>query len=154
MFKEHIRAGMTAMDIGCGLGHFSLGLAKMVGEKGRIFSVDLQKGMLDRVELRAKKSGLNNIIQTLRSTTGKIGLDKTLDFVLAFWMVHEIPNPDNFLKQIYGLLKPEGILFIAEPKWHTGKKSFQKLIDSVQKIGFHIIDKPQVSLSYAMVLKK
>ena len=56
MFKKYVHEGMTVMDIGCGLGCFSIDLAKMVGKEGKVYSVDLQKGMLDRLMKRAKRA--------------------------------------------------------------------------------------------------
>ncbi len=64
MFKEYMREGMSVIDIGCGFGCFSIGLAKMVGKKGKVYSVDMQKGMLDRLMKRAQKAGVADIIET------------------------------------------------------------------------------------------
>jgi len=154
MFKEYVREGMTVMDIGCGLGFFSITLAKMVGKKGKVISVDLQKGMLDRLMKRAKKAEVTNIIETHQCSENRIGIKDKIDFALAFWMVHETPDPFSFLKQIYEILKPVGILYIAEPKHHISQKSFEKMVNSVQKIGFQVIDKPTVFMSYALVVRK
>ncbi|GEM_PF-6888608 len=52
IFSSLIRPGQTVVDIGCGMGYFSLGMAKLVGESGRVISVDLQKEMLAKVHQR------------------------------------------------------------------------------------------------------
>ena len=154
LFHEYVKEGMTVMDIGCGFGCFSIGLAKMVGKNGKVYSVDLQKGMLDRLLKRAKKSGVAEIIQTYRCSENKIGIKDKLDFALAFWMVHETPDISDFLKQIYALLKPDGVLFLAEPKHHISQKDFEETIKSVQKIGFQIFSKPEIMMSRTVVLSK
>lgn len=154
MFKEYVKERMSVMDIGCGLGFFSIGMAKMVGKKGKVYAVDLQKGMLDRLMKRAKKANVADIIETHQSSADKIGIESKLDFALAFWMIHETPNPDIFLGQIFALLKPDGILFLAEPKHHISQKKFEKMIISAKKIGYQIIDKPKVAMSFGLVLKK
>lgn len=142
------------MDIGCGLGCFSIGLAKMVGEKGRVRSVDLQKGMLDRLMKRAEKANVADIIETHQCFVDKIGIEEKLDFALAFWMIHETPDALDFLKQIHSLLKPDGILFLSEPRMHTSKECFDKVIADAQKTGFQIIKRPGIIMSKTVVLSK
>lgn len=154
MFKQYVKEGMSVMDIGCGLGCFSIGLAKMVGERGRVHSVDLQKGMLDRLMKRARKSNIGDIIETHQCSADVIGIEEKLDFALAFWMIHETPNPDFFLKQIYDILKAEGILFLSEPKMHTSEECFDKTIADAQNIGFQIICNPKINMSRTVVLSK
>jgi ubiquinone/menaquinone biosynthesis C-methylase UbiE len=154
MFKEYVKEGMTVMDIGCGLGCFSIGLAKMVDKKGKVYSVDLQKGMLDRLTKRAKRAGTADIIGTHQCEPSKIGLDARLDFALAFWMIHETPDTHDLLKQIYALLKPGGVLYIAEPKKHVSKTNLNEMATFTENIGFKVIEKPKASMSYILVLKK
>jgi len=154
MFKEYVKEGMTVMDIGCGLGFFSIGLAKIVRKKGKVYSVDLQKGMLDRLMKRAGKANVADIIETHKCSADTIGMDEKLDFALAFWMIHETPDAHDFLKQIYVLLKPEGILYIAEPKKHVHPKEIDKMAASAGKTGYRVIGKPKVSMSFVLVLKK
>ena len=55
MLDPYVKAGMKVMDIGCGMGFFSIGMAKLVGDKGKIFSVDLQPKMLEVTEKAAEK---------------------------------------------------------------------------------------------------
>ena len=154
MFKEYIQEGMTVMDIGCGFGCFSIGLAKMVGKKGKVYSVDMQKGMLDRLMKRAKRAEVADIIETHQCESHKIGLDTRLDFALAFWMIHETPDALDLLKQIHSLLKPGGVLFLAEPKKHVPSKEIDELATSAEKMGYRVIERPKVSMSFVLVLKK
>ncbi|MCK4654309.1 MAG: methyltransferase type 11, partial [Candidatus Cloacimonetes bacterium] len=71
-----------------------------------------------------------------------------------FWMIHETPNSHDFLKQIHSLLKPGGILYIAEPKKHVSQTNINELATFMEDIGYQIIEKPKVSMSYVLVLKK
>jgi len=154
MFKEYVNEGMTVMDIGCGLGCFSIGLAKMVGKKGKVYSVDLQKGMLDRLMKRLKRTGIVDIIETHQCSADKIGIEDKLDFALAFWMIHETPDAHDFLKQIHSLLKSGGILYIADPKKHVSQTSINELATFAEDIGYQVIEKPKVLMSYVLVLKR
>ena len=154
MFKEYVREGMSVIDIGCGFGCFSIGLAKMVGKNGKVYSVDLQKGMLDRLMKRAKKAGVADIIETHQCSADTIGIEDKLDFALAFWMIHKTPDALDFLKQIHDLLKPGGILYIAEPKKHVSLPFFDETISAAEKIGFKVIERPKIALSWAVVLSR
>jgi ubiquinone/menaquinone biosynthesis C-methylase UbiE len=154
IFKEYVREGMTVMDLGCGLGCFSIDLAKMVGKEGKVFSVDLQAGMLDRLMKRAKRAGIADIIETHQCSADTISIADKLDFALAFWMIHETPDAHDFLKQIHNLLKPDGILFLADPKMHVSQKNVNELATFMEDIGYQVIEKPKVSMSYVLVLKK
>ena len=99
MLGAYVRAGMTVMDVGCGMGFFSIGLARIVGETGRVISVDLQQEMLDVLQERAEKAGVADRIRTHPCEAGSIGIEDTVDFALAFWMVHEVPDNRAFLQQ-------------------------------------------------------
>ena len=62
MLSAYIKAGMCVMDVGCGLGYFSIGMAKIVGETGKVIAVDLQQKMLDIMQKRARRAGLQDRI--------------------------------------------------------------------------------------------
>ena len=53
-----------------------------------------------------------------------LGRVEGADFVLAFWVVHEVDDPSGFLTQIRSFLKPRGLLFIAEPRGHVTSARF------------------------------
>jgi ubiquinone/menaquinone biosynthesis C-methylase UbiE len=49
ILEAHVGKGMTVLDLGCGPGYFTIELAKLVGEEGRVIAADIQQGMLDTV---------------------------------------------------------------------------------------------------------
>ena len=106
LFASYVKPDMTVMDIGCGAGFASLGLARMVGEAGKVFAVDLQPEMLELVKKRAEKAGLLNRITLHHCEAGDFKLNQTFNFVNSFYMVHEVPDPGNFFKQVQELLHP------------------------------------------------
>ena len=57
LFGPYVKPGMQALDIGCGGGFASLGLARLVGPGGKVFASDLQQEMLDFVNASAEKAG-------------------------------------------------------------------------------------------------
>jgi 2-polyprenyl-3-methyl-5-hydroxy-6-metoxy-1,4-benzoquinol methylase len=96
----YISGGMTVMDVGCGMGHFSIGMATLVGENGKVIAVDLQQKMLNVMLKRAKRAGMverirPGMVERIRPhlcEADNIGVEEKVDFILAFWMVHEVNN--------------------------------------------------------------
>ena len=154
ILAHYLNEGMTAIDIGCGMGYFSIGMAKIVGESGKVISVDLQQKMLDTLIKRAKKSGVGNCITTFLCNEKDIGIREDVDFALTFWMVHETPDTSSFLKQVHSILNKSGKLLLAEPKIHVTLREFNNMLSIAQELGFKLIDSPIISFSYTAVLEK
>ncbi len=154
LFKPYVQPGMTVLDVGCGAGFASLGLAKLVGESGHVISADLQPEMLDIVRERAAKKGLSDRIKIHLCQADRVGVQEKVDFALAFWMLHETPDIEAFLEEIFMLLKPGGRFFVADPISHVSKGDFEQSIQKAQEIGFTVLSRPRVFYSRAVVLMK
>ncbi|MFO7596168.1 MAG: methyltransferase domain-containing protein [Desulfocurvibacter africanus] len=76
----HIQRGMTVLGVGCGFGHFSLGMSRMVGETGKVWAVDLQDRMLQTMLRRAAKQDLEKRIVAHRCGPDGLGLIEQVDF--------------------------------------------------------------------------
>jgi cyclopropane fatty-acyl-phospholipid synthase-like methyltransferase len=149
MLSPYVRPGMTVMDVGCGMGHFSLGMAGLVGDDGLVISVDLQVEMLEIVQRRAEKAGVDHRIRTYVCGPEGIGDHKNIDFALAFWMVHEVREPNLFFEQIRSCLTNQGTLLVAEPRFHVSAKHFKKLTNGAEKAGLRLCEEPLVRFSRA-----
>jgi len=157
MFGPYIGPGGRAADIGCGLGYFSLGLARLVGPGGRVYSLDLQERMLAAVRRRARRAGLDGRIvtrQVQKDSLAVADLAGSLDLVLTFWMVHEVPDQAGFLGQARDLLRPGGRLFLAEPRMHVSAAEFEQTLARAQEQGLSLIARPKAALSRAAVLAR
>ncbi len=154
ILKSYIKEGMTVLDMGCGPGFFSIEMAKMVVPGGKVVAADLQEGMLDIVKEKIKKSSLQNIIEIYKCQSDKIGLSKEFDFILIFYMLHEVPSQSTFLKEIYSLLKHDGKVLIVEPNFHVTKNDFNNSIEILKDIGFNIIEKPKIFFSRSVLINK
>jgi ubiquinone/menaquinone biosynthesis C-methylase UbiE len=141
---SYIKTGDIVVDLGCGPGYFSIDMAKMVGESGKVFSVDLQKEMLEKVRGKAEKYNLADRMKYHNCPQDKIGLNDDIkaDFILAFYMLHETPDHSQFLNEVKNLLKKGGKFLIVEPLFHVSKKHFHKITQEVKNIGFKILDTP------------
>lgn len=149
-----ITEGMSVMDMGCGPGFFTLEMAHLVGDSGHVTAVDLQQGMLERLNFKLTSSPVKDRIQLHQCEKDKIGLDQTFDFILLFYIVHEVPDKAAFFKEIETLLKPGGSALMVEPPIHVSKKNFRRFIDAARQHGLVDIPGPKVFLSKSVLLKK
>jgi len=153
ILQPYIREGMTALDVGCGPGVFTIEMAKMVGPSGRVIAADLQEGMLQILSNKIRGAEMEKIICLHKCEAERTGITNTVDFIFAFYMVHEVPHKQNFLKEMKTILKHGGHLLIVEPNFHVSKKDFKEMVNSLLDLGFEVVDNPKVFFSRSVLLK-
>jgi ubiquinone/menaquinone biosynthesis C-methylase UbiE len=154
ILRSYVSTGNTVLDVGCGMGYFSLELARLVGPKGRVIAADLQPQMLAGLKKRAKNAGVQDVIQPHLSLPTKIGVTEPVDMIFAFWMVHEVSNRKAFMQELYSMLKPDGILLIVEPLIHVTRKNFDSTLDLGCELGFIEVSHPHVAGSRSVIFIK
>ncbi len=154
ILSSYINKGYYVADIGCGKGYFSIPMAKMVGKDGLVVSIDKQKKMLDGVRKRAVSAGVSEQIVTKLVTNGKITINNQVDFALSFWMLHEVPDKERFLQDVFDMIKVGGKYLIVEPKVHVSHLAYLKSIGIARKIGFSTIEEPPIFMSRAHLMEK
>lgn len=146
--------GMTALDVGCGIGHFTLGMAHLVGPSGRVIATDLQQRALDAVRRRAARAGLSDRITTHRCAPDRLGIPGPVDFALAFWMAHETPSQTGLFAELAGILRPGGRLLVAEPRFHITARDFERTYEAAALTGLVLAEKPAVRASHAALFER
>jgi 2-polyprenyl-3-methyl-5-hydroxy-6-metoxy-1,4-benzoquinol methylase len=154
LLGAHVKPGMVAADIGCGLGYFSLGLARLVGASGKVLAVDLQQQMLDRMRRRAEKQGLGGTILSVLAAQDDIRITGQVDFALCFWMVHEVPDMARFFRQVFSVLRGGGKVLISEPRLHVPGSRFQEELKLARDAGFIVVEAPSIRMSRSALLLK
>jgi len=152
-----VTPGMAVADIGCAMGYFSLPLARRVGPRGRVVCVDRQPGMLRALERRAARAGLRERIETRACEAETLGLsDLTgqIGFALAFAVVHEAPDAGRFLGEIASILKPGGLLLVAEPRAHVSGEAFGATIEAAERAGLRIESRPSIPASRSALFRR
>jgi len=152
ILKPFIKKGMVVLDLGCGPGFFSIEIAKLLNGSGEVIAADLQEGMLDKVSQKITGTELEQSVKLYKCHEESLGITVKVDFVLAFYMIHEVPNQEKLFRELKSILKPNGMIFIIEPKFHVSKKSFENMIAKIKSIGFETIDRPKVFFSRTIVL--
>lgn len=152
ILAPYVRTGMTVADLGCGMGYFSLDLARLVGGKGTVLSVDLQEQMLTVLRRRAVRARLAERIIPVLADATDLHLDREIDFALAFWMVHETPSAYGFFEQIERRMSEAARVLVAEPWVHVKRQRFLEILEDAGRAGLRVLAEPSVFFSRTALL--
>jgi ubiquinone/menaquinone biosynthesis C-methylase UbiE len=150
----YLREGMTALDIGCGPGFFTIPMAQLVGRTGRVIAVDLQEGMLARLRGKIAGTELEPRIVLHKCDETRLGLLESVDFALLFYMVHEIPDKDRFFNELARIVRPAGRVLVVEPPFHVSQSAFAASLAKAETAGFIRTPGPGVFLSKTAILEQ
>jgi ubiquinone/menaquinone biosynthesis C-methylase UbiE len=109
-----VKPGQTVCDMGCGNGYYTLELARMVGEKGKVLAVDIQPEMLSLLNQRAKQAGLANVQPVLGTLIDPKLPEGKVDLILCVDVYHEFSHPEHMLQAMRKALAPGGRLVLVE----------------------------------------
>jgi ubiquinone/menaquinone biosynthesis C-methylase UbiE len=157
ILAPHVRAGMTVLEPGPGMGFFTLEIARLVGPSGRVVAVDVQPRMIEGLQRRALKAGLSDRIdaRVVSATSMQLAdLDGALDFVFAFAVVHELPSAAFFFAEAARAMKPGAALLLAEPAGHVSEAEFAEEIKAAADNGLTVRDRPSIRGSMTALMRK
>lgn len=127
--KFGIKEGMTVVDYGCGPGRYTTRFAKLVGETGKVYAVDIHELAIEAVERKLEKLGLKNVRPVLAQGYDSAVPDNAADVVCAIDMFWIIKQPTPFLKEINRIAKRDGVLIVDDPHQRRAVTR-QKILDS------------------------
>ena len=153
ILKRYIHSGMTVLDLGCGTGYFTLEIAKLLENKGKVIAADVQKGMLEILIHKLENSELRKQIQILNNQENILNLTDKVDFILAFYSFHEMKYIDSITYELQKTIKPETKILISEQKFHVSKYTFNTIVQKMENIGFEIYKRPRIFLSRTVLMK-
>lgn len=154
ILAPYITEGMTVLDIGCGPGFFSIDIAQMVGKSGRVIASDMQEGMLQRLSAKVQGTELEERILLHQCKSGCLGVTEAVDFALAFYMMHEVPDQERLFAEVRNTLKPNGQVLVVEPPFHVSKSAFEEMIGRAIGAGLTPVERPKVPLSKTVLLQR
>jgi ubiquinone/menaquinone biosynthesis C-methylase UbiE len=152
ILAPYLRPGHRVIDIGSGMGYFTIPIAKLVGTSGHVTAIDIQTEMLSVLISRSRKNRVSDRIKTHLASPESIGNHEKADFILAFWMVHEVPDKRRLLTEIGNLLKPQGLFLLVEPIVHVPKRLFLRTIQIADELGLIVKENPRIRISHSTVL--
>ncbi len=115
--RSGIEPGMTVLDLGCGSGAFTTLLARVIGEQGKVYAVDIQPGMLQQLECKLAKAenlDIRNVELKQASAYELPFEDESFDLVYMVASLQEISDRGKALREASRVLKPGGILAVTE----------------------------------------
>lgn len=155
MFGPYLQPGQSALDVGCGMGYFSIGLAQLLGPEGRVYAVDRQAKMLKVLRKRAARAGVDQRIETRECQAHSLGIDDLqVEVALCFWMAHEVDDQPRLFSQLADALPPGGRLLLAEPRGHVTPEEFSQEIDCAARCGLRFEAEWPARMSRGAVLQK
>jgi len=131
-----LKAGEKVLEVGCGPGFFTIPAAKIVGNEGFVYALDLNSFAVEHVRRKVERSGLRNV-EVVYADAVKTGLpESSIDVAFLFSVIHAFPNVGEVMKEMHRVLKTDGLMSIQ-----TGWPE-QKLLDAVTANGpFHLKDR-------------
>ncbi len=105
-----LRSGMTFVDVGCGGGFFAIPAAKIVGEEGRVYGVDVDSEAIAFLNEEVSKQNLTNVILKEGKAEDTVFCNSCADIVFFGIDLHDFEDPDQVLKNARKMLKPSGKL--------------------------------------------
>jgi ubiquinone/menaquinone biosynthesis C-methylase UbiE len=134
--RKHLESSNVVLDYGCGTGTTACEIANDVKE---IYAIDISSKMVEISKKKAAKKNIKNVTFTEGDIFDEKLKKESFDRILAFNMLHTIPNPENAVQRINELLKPDG-LFISITPCLKDKMSFLvglqiRLVQIMCKIG-------------------
>ncbi len=110
----NVQPGQVVCDMGCGNGFYTLQLAKLVGEQGKVLAVDIQPEMLHMLSERAREAGITNIVPVTGTQVDPRLEPGSVDLILLVDVYHEFSHPAQMLAAMRTALKPGGRIALAE----------------------------------------
>jgi ubiquinone/menaquinone biosynthesis C-methylase UbiE len=153
---EHLdlQPGMKALDFGCGPGRVTVPMAERVGAAGEVTAVDLQAGMLERAQAKAREKSLTNIrFVQAAAGDGKLGGNQ-FDRATLVTVLGEIPDQATAMKELFEALNPGGLLSVTEVIFDPHFQRRSTVTRLAQSAGFQEKDFFGNSLAYTLNLVK
>jgi ubiquinone/menaquinone biosynthesis C-methylase UbiE len=153
----YVRPGSTVLEPGPGMGYFTLDLARLVGQSGRVIAVDVQPKMIAGLKKRLAKQQLLDRVEARTASENSLELEElatSVDFTLAFAVVHEMPDDQKFFDEVSAASKPGARLLLAEPEGHVKAEAFSAELEHAAQAGFRVVERPKIRRCEAALLQK
>ena len=157
LLKGYVRHGMTVLDVGCGAGYYSLGMARSVGPMGRVVSVDTQTEAIATLRRKAEQAGLSERIETRVCSERDLGINDLsgqIDFAIAVYVVHHAADAASLMRAVHRSLNPGGKFLVIEPRHHASVQECEATEALARGAGFALAEHPKLKRDWAVAFVK
>ena len=106
--------GAVVADIGAGSGTFTLPLARAVGDRGRIYAVEIEAGLVEHIARRTRENGTPQVQAILGGFTDPKLPARDVDVAFIFDVLHHIEKRPEYLRALVGYLKAGGRIAVID----------------------------------------
>ena len=117
-----VNEGDTVLDFGCGPGSYSTAMAEKLRGTGKVFALDIHPHAIKKIDNDARKKKLSNIKPILSDCNTGLP-SNSVDIILLYYIFNDLENSEKVMKELFRVLKPQGILSLSE---YNMKKISQK----------------------------
>ena len=157
LLKDYVKHDMTVLDVGCGVGYYSLGMAKLVGPNGRVVVVDTETKDIATLRKRAEKAGLSDLIETRVCSEQDLcirDLSSQVDFALAVYVVHHAKDTSSLMSDVHRALRSGAGFLIVEPRHHASASERDLTETTARAAGFALEEHPKLKRDWAVLFLK
>lgn len=125
--KIGLKPGQTVLEYGCGAGSFTVPAARIVGQEGTVYALDIHPLAIEAVEKRSTKEKLTNVTTILSDRNTGLD-DESVDVILLYDTLHLVSDKQALLQELHRVLKPGG--FLSTDHQHTNREEFLETMTS------------------------
>ena len=155
VLRNFVRPGMTALEVGCATGFYSIAMARLVGSSGRVIPVDLQPENIRTLKQRFAQSRLSPRIEPRLCTEEDLAIDDLegqFDFALAVYVIHHASDPARLLANVHRALKPGAAFLVIEPRHHASPAECEATVSAARQAGLTVAAYPRLLRDWAVLL--
>ncbi len=131
-----LRQGQKVLEVGCGPGFFTIPAAKIVGEEGLIYAIDVNPFAIRRVKNKIAKEGLRNVKPSLTNASNTGLPESSIDLAFLFGLRYVAGGLRSVISEMHRILKPGALL-----SFEKTRGSGEELIQEVERAGFSYADR-------------
>ncbi len=126
-----LKPGQKVLEVGCGPGFFTIPAAKMVGDEGIIYAIDVHPLAIKRVQKKIKRERIKNVTPILGNAADTGLPDRSIDLAFLFGLQYIAGGLENVVSEMRRILKPEGVLSFEKTRGPE-----KELVDEAERGGF------------------
>jgi len=152
--RHKIEPGMKVLEVGPGNGTYTMAIARKVGNRGKVITIDIEPKMIERVKKRAQIEGIKNIEARVADVFELPFEDGYFDAVYMITVIGEIPTPERAMREFYRVLSPQGTLSFSELFMDPDYPLAGSIERKANSVGFRLKEKVGNFFYYTLIFEK